>query len=111
MRVLILALFFVSCTPALKAPKAYVRPANQMLEVRATLQDAELARPIVYFASFDSRVEQYRVEYSTKSKVPFLTVFKPKSSIKDTIRAAPCYVRVQAIGSAKSKWSEYIYVD
>ena len=110
MRVLILALFFISCN-SLKAPKLYVRPAHQMLRESATLQDAELARPVIYFASFDKRVEQYRIEYITPvGKVPFMTVFKPQSSIKDTVRSAPCYVRVQALGDEKSRWSNTIFI-
>lgn len=112
MKYVLLTILLTGCASSLKAPKIYYRPISQTLPLTATLKEIQAARPILYFASFDSRVESYRVEYITPvGKIPFLTVIKPRGGIKDTIRTAPCYVRVQAVGKGKSKWSKTIYVE
>ena len=107
-----ISLLMISCASALKAPEIYVRSANQVLTARATLREAQAAKPVLYFGTNDPSVLMYKIEYLTPAgKIPFLTVFKPKDAIKDTIRVAPCHVHVQALGGKKSKWSETLYIE
>lgn len=112
MIVFLAVVLLFGCSSRLKTPTAYVRPASQMLSTRATLKDAEAAKPVLYYHSHDPKTWEYEIEYiAPVGKIPFLVKFKPRTTLKDTVRSAPCYVRVRALGHKTSKWSKLIYVD
>ena len=101
---MLLMLLFVSCT-SVKMPVAYIRPASQLLTMRATLKEAQETKARVYFHAKEAEV--YEIEYRTKRGSTFFHEYVLNDKIYEELPEGEFVVVIRAVdGGKKSDWKK-----
>ena len=94
---------FGSCA-SVKMPVAYIRPASQLLTIRATLKEATETKARVYFRA---KAEVYELEYRTKRGSAFFHKYLLNDKIYDELPEGEFVVAIRAVdGGKKSDWKK-----
>lgn len=103
-KIILLALVFTSCA-SVKMPVAYIRPASQLLTMRATLKEAQETKARAYFRA--KQAEVYEIEYRTKRGSTFLHKYVLNDKIYDELPEGEFVVVIRAVdGGKKSDWKK-----
>ena len=86
-------------------PVAYIRPASQLLTMRATLKEAQETKARVYFRA--KQAEVYEIEYRTKRGSTFFHKYVLNDKIYEELPEGEFVVAIRAVdGGKKSDWKK-----